>query len=161
MKVRDIMTEPPLTCTPETSLAVAARLMRDADYGTLPVIDSHGQLAGIVTDRDICLALAGTNRNALHVSVHEVMTRKVFSALENDDVRSALATMKGARVRRLPVRDEFGRLKGMLSIEDIVVRGLEGDGIAADEVVAALRAMYARGRTAVETAPAPNELTPG
>jgi CBS domain-containing protein len=89
------------------------------------------------------------------------MTRKVFSALENDDVRSALATMKGARVRRLPVRDEFGRLKGMLSIEDIVVRGLEGDGVAANEVVAALRAMYARGRTGVETAPAPNELTPG
>jgi len=161
MKVRDIMTEPPLTCTPETSLAVAARLMRDADYGTLPVIDSHGQLAGIVTDRDICLALAGTNRNALHVSVHEVMTRKVFSALENDDVRSALATMKGARVRRLPVRDEFGRLKGMLSIEDIVVRGLERDGIPADEVVAALRAMYSRGRAPVDTAPTPNELTPG
>jgi IMP dehydrogenase len=161
MKVRDIMTEPPLTCTPETSLAVAARLMGEADYGTLPVIDSRGQLAGIITDRDICLALASTNRNALHVAVHEVMTRKVFSALIDDDVRSALATMKGAVVRRLPVRDEFGRLKGMLSIEDIVVRGLEGNGIATDEIVAALRAMYTRVPVKVEPSPTPNEFTPG
>jgi CBS domain-containing protein len=161
MKVRDIMTEPPLTCTPETSLAVAARLMQEADYGTLPVIDSHGQLAGIVTDRDICLALARTYRNALHVAVHEVMTRKVFSALLDDDVRSALATMKGARVRRLPVRDEFGRLKGMLSVEDIVVRGLEGNGIPADEIIAALRAMYTRVPVTVESRQTPNEFTPG
>ena len=161
MKVRDIMTEPPLTCTPEMSLAVAARLMREADYGTLPVIDSHGQLAGIITDRDICLALARTNRNALHVSVHEVMTQKVFSALLDDDVPSALATMKGARVRRLPVRDEFGRLQGMLSIEDIVVRGLEGNGIPTDEIIAALRAMYIRVPVAVELRQTPNEFTPG
>ncbi|MBI4266606.1 MAG: CBS domain-containing protein [Acidobacteria bacterium] len=155
------MTEPPLTCTPETSLAAAARLMREADYGTLPVIDSSGQLAGIVTDRDVCLALSSTNRNALHIAVREVMTRKVFSALLDDDVREALATMKDARVRRLPVRDEFGRLKGMLSIEDIVVRGLEGDGIAASEIVAALRAMYVRVPVPVESGPTANEFTPG
>jgi len=161
MKVRDIMTEPPLTCTPETSVAVAARLMRESDYGTLPVIDSRGQLVGIVTDRDICLALVGTNRNALHISVHEVMTRKLFSALLDDDIHSALATMKTARVRRLPVRDDVGRLKGMLSIEDVVMRGLEGDGIAADEIIAALRAMYARVPVAVESGPTANQFTPG
>jgi CBS domain-containing protein len=89
------------------------------------------------------------------------MTRKVFSALLDDDVHSALATMKGARVRRLPVRDEFGRLKGMLSIEDVVVRGLEGDGIAADEVLAALRAMYVRVPVSVESVPTENAFTPG
>jgi CBS domain-containing protein len=155
------MTEPPLTCTPETTLAVAARFMRDADYGMLPVIDPHGQLAGIITDRDICLALAGTNRNALHGGVHEVMTRKVLSALVDEDVRSALATMTSARVRRLPVRDGSGLLKGMLSIEDIVVRGLEGNGIPANEMVAALRAMYARVPVKAASSPAINDLTPG
>jgi len=161
MKVRAIMTEPSVTCTPETSLAVAVRLMREADYGTLPVIDSRGRLVGIVTDRDICLSVAGTNRNAVNIAVREAMTRKVFSALLDDDVHSALATMKGARVRRLPVRDEFGHLQGMLSIEDVVVRGLEGEGITAEEIVAALRAMYARVPVAVEPGPTPNQFTPG
>jgi hypothetical protein len=89
------------------------------------------------------------------------MTRKVFSALLDDDVLSALATMKGARVRRLPVRDEFGRLKGMLSIEDIVVRGLEGNGIPTDEIIAALRAMYTRVPVRMESSPTSNEFTPG
>ena len=161
MKVRDIMTEPPVTCTPETSLGVAARLMREADYGTLPVVDSRGHLAGIITDRDICLVLAATNRNAQHVSVHEVMTRRVFSARLDDDVQVALATMKDARVRRLPVCDDFGHLEGILSIEDIVVRDLEGGGIAAAAVVAALRAMYVRVPAVVEVGLTANDFTPG
>jgi len=125
MKVREIMTEPLLTCTPDTSLAVAARRMAEANYGTLPVVDVHGRLVGIITDRDICLAVARTNRNALNVAVHEVMTSKVFSTLVDDDVHAALMTMKDARVRRLPVHDESGRLQGMLSIEDLVVRSRE------------------------------------
>jgi CBS-domain-containing membrane protein len=89
------------------------------------------------------------------------MTRKVFSALLDDDVLSALATMKRVRVRRLPVRDEFGRLKGILSIEDIVVRGLGGNGIPADEIIAALRAMYTRVPVTAESSPRSNEFTPG
>jgi CBS domain-containing protein len=161
MKVRNIMTEPPLTCTPETSLAVAARLMREADYGTLPVVDSAGRLVGIITDRDICLAMAGTTRNALNIAVREAMTQKTYSALLDDDIHSALATMKGARVRRLPVRDGFGHLKGMLSIEDIVVRGLESNGVAAQEIIDALRTMYVRLPIAVEGAPTEDGFTPG
>jgi hypothetical protein len=49
----------------------------------------------------------------------------------------------------------------MLSIEDVVVRGLEGDGIAAGEIVAALRAMYGRVPAVIEAAPTANEFTPG
>jgi CBS domain-containing protein len=161
MKVREIMTEPLLTCGPATSLAVAARLMGEANYGTLPVVDAHGRLVGIITDRDICLAVARTNRNALNVAVHEVMTQKVWSALVDDDVHAALATMKDARVRRVPVRDESGRLKGMLSIEDLVVRGLERGGINTDEIVQALRAMYTRVPAVIEAAASDVDLTPG
>jgi CBS domain-containing protein len=150
MKVRDVMTEPVLSCTPETSLGAAARLMRDADYGTLPVLDLQGKLVGIITDRDICLALARSGRNAHDNAVREVMTQKVLSARLDDDMHSALATMKRARVRRLPVRDDADRLKGMLSIEDIVLRGLEVGGIETAELVAALRTMYVRSPVRVQ-----------
>lgn len=109
MKVRDIMTEPAVTCSPRASLAVAARLMRDADYGTLPVVDAQGRLEGIITDRDVCVALAGTNRNAVNVSVHEAMTHRVFTAGPDDDVHGALATMRTHRVRRVPVCDAARR----------------------------------------------------
>jgi CBS domain-containing protein len=160
MKVRDIMTAPAVTCGPQTSLAVAARLMRDADYGTLAVIDAHGCLDGIITDRDVCVTLAGTNRNAVNVSVHEAMTHRVFSAGPDDDVHGALATMRTHRVRRLPVCDADRRPIGMLSIEDVVVRGIETGGIGVPELVAALSSMYIR-VPAVTSATPDNGFTPG
>jgi CBS domain-containing protein len=150
MNVQDIMSEPVVTCTPQMPLSAAARLMRDADYGTLPVIDAEGRLIGILTDRDVCLAIAGSSRNAAHIAVHEVMTRKLRTVMETDTIHTALATMKTARVRRLPVLDTFGRLKGILSIEDVVVRGLESGGVGTDEIVMALRTMYERRPAASE-----------
>ena len=160
MKVRDVMTEPAVTCSPQTSLAVAARLMRDADYGALAVVDAQGNLAGIITDRDICVALAGTNRNAVNVSVHEAMTHRVFTAGSDDDVHGALATMRTRRVRRLPVCDADRRPVGMLSIEDVVIRGIETGGIGIAELIDALTSMYIR-VPAMKSATPDNGFTPG
>jgi CBS domain-containing protein len=153
MTIQDIMSEPVVTTAPQMTLSAAARLMRDADYGTLPVIDAEGRLIGILTDRDVCLAIAGSARNAGHIAVHEVMTRKLRTVMATDTIHTALATMKTARVRRLPVLDSSGRLKGILSIEDVVVRGLESGGVGTDEIVMALRTMYERRPVAVETEP--------
>lgn len=72
----------------------------------------------------------------------------------------ALGEMRNARVRRLPVRDAQGRLTGMLLIEDVVVRGLEGDGVNPGELIAALRAMYVRTPAAVSAVPV-NGFPPG
>jgi CBS domain-containing protein len=130
MTVHDIMTEPVVTCTPQMTLSAAARLMRDADYGTLPVVDAEGHVIGILTDRDVCLAIAGSARNAAHIAVHEVMTRKLVTVIVTDSIHMALMAMKRAHVRRLPVLDTFGHLKGILSIEDVVVRGLESGASA-------------------------------
>ena len=144
MTVREIMSEPVVTCGPETTLSAAARLMRDADYGTLPITDRRGNLIGIVTDRDICLAIGCSARNAAHIAVHEVMTRRLVTAAITDSIHGALSAMKTARVRRLPVLDTFGRLRGIVSIEDVVVRGLESGGVGIDDLVQSLRAMYER-----------------
>ena len=158
MTVHDIMTTPALTCHPETSLAVAARMMRDEDYGTLPVTDRKGRLVGIITDRDICLMLASTNRNALNIAVNEAMTSEVISVSASDSAHAALACMKKGRVRRLPVRDEAGHLAGIVSIEDVVLRGIERGGVDAGEIVSTLRALYVR--VPVEVGPA-TDFTPG
>jgi CBS domain-containing protein len=144
MNVHDIMSEPVVTCTPETTLNAAARLMRDADCGTLPVIDAGGHLTGIITDRDVCLAVAGSARNASHISVNELMKRSPVTVQATDSIHAALAKMKTSRVRRLPVLDGAGQLKGLLSMEDVVVRGLENGGIGMDEIVTTLRTMYER-----------------
>jgi CBS domain-containing protein len=160
MKVHEIMTAPALTCTPETSLATAARRMRDEDCGTLAVVDAHGRLAGIITDRDICLTLAGSHRSALNIGVHEAMTTAVVAAAPEEDVHTALASMRMHRVRRLPVCDAGGHLRGLLSLDDIVVRGIEQGGIGSGELVSALRAIYTR-MPVLANAAADDGFTPG
>ena len=71
MKVKDIMTAEPRTCSPGTSLAVAAALMLDGDCGVLPVVDG-GKLVGVVTDRDMYIALSTRNTVASQLTAGEV-----------------------------------------------------------------------------------------
>jgi CBS domain-containing protein len=144
MQVHEIMTAQPITCSPDTSLGIAARRMAESNTGILPVINEKGTLVGIITDRDICLAVSRTNRNAINISVREVMTRKVLSVRVGDDVRQVLAAMRTARVRRVPVLDDAGQVTGLLSMDDVVVRGVPHGDIAAREIVETLHDMYAR-----------------
>ena len=58
MQIKHIMTTDIATCQPDTNLAVVAKLMWDRDCGIVPVIDAAGTVAGVITDRDICIASA-------------------------------------------------------------------------------------------------------
>jgi CBS domain-containing protein len=152
MKVRDIMTQPPSTCRLETSLGVASRRMSEKGCGTLAVVDHRGRLAGILTDRDLAIAIGKTNRNPSHVSAHEAMTRHVHTCSPDENLPAALERMTEARVRRLPVVASDGDLKGILSIDDIILWGAQHGGVARKELVRALRAICARYEPLLETA---------
>src|SRR5690349_4045704 len=120
MKIRDLMTREPKCCSPDTNLAAAAELMWTNDCGVLPLIED-GKLAGVITDRDICIALGTRNRAAADTTVGDVATRKVETCAAGDDVHTAMATMRRARVRRLPVVDEGGKIEGILAVNDLVL----------------------------------------
>jgi CBS domain-containing protein len=142
MKIRDIMTPEPRTCTPETTLAVAAGLMWDTDCGILPVVED-GALVGVVTDRDICIALATRNARAAAMKVREVASRTVWTCSPDEDPRAALAAMKKHRVRRLPVVDTGGSLAGVISLNDLVLAAGTSAPVRNEEVVATLKAICA------------------
>lgn len=150
MKVRDIMTQPARTCTADTTVAVAGRRMQDGLCGSLPVIDSRGKLVGIVTDRDLFLLTAGTRRSASNVNVHEAMTKTVVTCGPNEELSAALAIMRAHGLRRLPVVDLDGHLLGLLSIDDIVRWGINGNGVTAADVVNTLSDIVARRSAAME-----------
>ena len=142
MKVKDIMTAQPVTCAPDTSLACAAELMLDADCGILPVIED-GKLAGVVTDRDMFIALATRNRLASEITVGQVAGTKVFTCRPDDDVHEALAAMKLHNVRRLPV-EGFGRsVVGIVSMNDILLAAGPRKAVRNDEVVDTFQAICA------------------
>jgi len=125
MKVLDIMTREVQCCGPDTNLAAAAKMMWDSDCGALPVLNIEGHLLGVITDRDICMAVATRNKPASEITVWETVSDKAYTCLVSDDVHTALGTMKRERVRRLPVVDKNGVLQGMLAMNDLVLRAEE------------------------------------
>ena len=143
MKIRDIMTCEPATCAPDTNLATAAALMLEADCGILPVVDNHGTLVGVVTDRDMCIALATRDVLASQITVDEVARKQVFTCGPDDDVRTALDTMKQHRVRRLPVEGFGGTVAGIISMNDILLAAGPRKAVRDEEVVNTLQSICA------------------
>ena len=119
MKVQDVMISPARSCTPDAAIVDAARTMRDNHCGALPVLDEKGGPVGIITDRDICMALVRKVGFPARISVREVMTPYPFICQPQDAIEEVLAIMAEYRVRRLPVVNAEGRLVGIVSISDV------------------------------------------
>jgi CBS domain-containing protein len=125
MKVREVMTKKVSFCGPEQTLEEAAFLMRKQNCGFLPVVGDGGNVIGVLTDRDMCIALGTRNKRPSELRVWDVMSHKLFTCMAGDDVHSALKMLRGAKVRRLPVIDRDGSLVGVLSMDDIVEKAKE------------------------------------
>jgi nucleotide-binding universal stress UspA family protein/CBS domain-containing protein len=118
MKVMDVMQWEPRVASSEMTLPQVARIMEEAGCGFLPVVGEGSRLLGVVTDRDVCLALARPDASA--VRVRDLLRGVVWSCAAGDEVGAALRTMADRQVRRLPVLDSRGRLAGILSLDDVV-----------------------------------------
>lgn len=144
MIVKEVMNAAVATCAPDSDLGSVIGIMREHDCGFLPVVDSHGIVVGVVTDRDVCMAGGTKHRPLARVSVKETMSHPVFSCFADENVKMVLVTMAKHRVRRLPVLNTSGHLEGVLSIDDIVQTPSRRGAPTAEDIVAALKAIYAR-----------------
>ena len=122
MKVKEIMTDNPSVCDLNESLAEAAKTMWESDCGVLPVLKDGREVVGLITDRDICMAMAMRDSNPAAVSAEEVLTGEVYWVAPEDEIHKALEVMQEHQVHRLPVISPEGELEGMLSMNDIVLK---------------------------------------
>jgi CBS domain-containing protein len=143
MNVSEVMTAAPEACRPDDNLSEAVALLWNADCGALPVTDHAGHVAGILTDRDICIALGTRNIRASEADVSSVMQTNVHTCQPTEDVLSVLARMGERRVRRMPVVDTVGRLVGVLSINDVVLAAGARNGVRPAAVLDALKGIFA------------------
>jgi CBS domain-containing protein len=146
MKVQDSMTTPVRSCRPTATLAEATGIMWEADCGIVPVVNERGEVLGVITDRDIAIALGSRGTTASALRVADVMATDVVTCAPQDTITEALAVMQKHRVRRLPVVGIGGVLLGILSVNDIVVHG--PPAAAKDPVIAMLRSVCAHRRLA-------------
>ena len=114
------MTRDPRTCAPATDLATVAALMLDGDCGILPIVD-NAKVVGVVTDRDLYIALATRNQRASEVTVREVAQSPAVTCGPDVDVYTALAIMKRHLIRRLPVEGPGGSVLGVISMNDLLL----------------------------------------
>ena len=118
-RCREIMSTDVKTVDRATSIREVASVMRDADVGSLPVVE-NGKLVGIVTDRDIVVRSLAEDRDP-STSVGYAMTTDVYSVKPDDFVFEAIRLMGDKQVRRIPVVSEDGMLAGIISMADIAL----------------------------------------
>jgi acetoin utilization protein AcuB len=122
------MSDDPITVTPDDTLAHALQLTRTHRTRHLPVVGKDGRLAGILSDRDIRLAMPSplTVEDAERADFLErtpiaaVMTRKVITVEPTETIENAAKELYRHRIGSLPVVDANGRLLGILTETDIL-----------------------------------------
>jgi CBS domain-containing protein len=120
MKARDLMTADPTTCRPTDNLKSIIGVMRDEDCGIVPITEGNGEhrVVGVVTDRDIALALGERDEKPSTVRASEVMTTDIVSSEPDADLKDVSRRMQDAQVRRILVTEK-GRLLGVISTADL------------------------------------------
>jgi CBS domain-containing protein len=146
LKVNELMSKPAVTCRETDSLKAVAARMWDRDCGAMPVVDEVDTVIGMITDRDLCMAVYAKDQRLSDRRVADVANGNVFSVGPQDTIAHAAKMMRDHQVRRLPVIDERDRLVGVLALSDIARKG-ERDrsqnkkSVGRDEVVHTLAAI--------------------
>jgi CBS domain-containing protein len=119
VRISEVMTESVVTADCSATLHEVGELMRDLSVGSVVICD-NGYPAGLITDRDLALAVAADGA-ATEEHVRDYATRPLVTCESAMDVEEAAALMVQHRVRRLPVMDGE-RLAGIVTLDDLAVR---------------------------------------
>jgi CBS domain-containing protein len=101
------------------TLGEAAGLLAEKRIGAALILGADHRIAGIISERDVVLALAEAGAAALDLPVSRTMTRRVETCTEGEAVSSIMERMTLGKFRHMPVVDQ-GRLVGIISIGDVV-----------------------------------------
>lgn len=131
-KMKDIMTRDPKVISPTSTVQEAAKIMKDHNFGVLPVCDGK-RLSGMITDRDIVTKVVAEGGNPIEVTVQQAMTSPIVYCFEDQEVEEAARMMETMQIRRLVVLDRDKLLVGIISLGDIALKA--GQGYLANEVL--------------------------
>lgn len=138
MKVRELMETDVACAGPSANAGVLAETLWTRDCAFLPIVDEARRVLGVITDRDMAIALGTRDRRASELPAEELMSKSVATCREDDDVAQALATMQDHHVRRLAVVDKDDGLVGVISLTDLARRATSKGELPFERVVGAL-----------------------
>jgi CBS domain-containing protein len=147
------MTRDVTVATRDATLEEVAAMMRDEDTGIIPVVEraeatappassseeprarrrfngGSGKLVGLITDRDLVVRAVAEGKDAHATRAEEIMTTDLHTAQPNDRVIDAIRKMGDKQVRRIPVVDRDGSLRGIISMADVALETEEDRELA-------------------------------
>ena len=120
MPIERLIKRPVQSLPPDASCADAARLMRDANVGSI-VVSRDGRPLGIITDRDLAVRVIADGVDARQVPISEIMSGEPIFLSGERDIAQVVAIMRDLGVRRIPIVDAEGMLSGVVSLDDLVL----------------------------------------
>jgi len=114
MRIAEIMTPQPITIETQATAQAAAKIMRDHDLGSLPVIDGE-RLVGFLTDRDIAVRCVARGSDSSKERVDAIMSPDLVCCNVDQPPEEVLELMATRQVQRLPVVDAEERLVGIVN----------------------------------------------
>lgn len=121
MRVKDLMKSDVGFCSAEDNLMKVAELMLRRDCGIVPVVDENKRVVGVLTDRDLCLAVVARNRKASDVRAGNLIKGEPISCSPDDKIETVLKKLRRHQIKRLAVVGEYGELVGILSVADVLL----------------------------------------
>jgi CBS domain-containing protein len=118
MLVTELMTQFAHTVESSMAMSEAAELMRDHNVGLLPVLEGE-RLTGMLTDRDLVVRGLAEGKDPELTTIREIMTPRVATVFDDQDLDDAIQVMRDNRVRRVAVISHDRRLLGVLSEADL------------------------------------------
>jgi len=118
-KVRDVYKPAPVV-KPGEDLSLAAKLMIETDLRSLPVGEDRANIFGVISDLAVLERVVKEEFGKRKVK--EFMTTDVITLKPDDTVAKALATMRDHAISRIPIVDEEGKLEGLVTLHDLIIR---------------------------------------
>jgi len=124
MKVREIMSSNAVCCLPSDTAQTVARLMRERNVGSIPVVSDQQskKLIGMVTDRDLCVGIVADGLDPKTTRVEKFLTAHPVSCREGENVENCERAMQERQVRRIPVVDAEDRVIGIVAQADLALK---------------------------------------
>lgn len=142
MQVENVMSAATICCGLQDSLESVVYQMWNGDVGAVPVLNEQGMPVGIITDRDIAMALGLRHVSPAQLCARDLLDAPLVSCSPRWDVRQALKLMAKERIRRLVVVDDQHHMVGMLSLCDVAAvagNGRKKSDVSLTELVEAMR----------------------
>lgn len=118
-QLKELMTRDVKVITPDMTIGDAAKMMRDGNFGMMPVVEDD-RMIGTISDRDIAIRAVAEDKDCSS-KVRDVMSEGIAWAYEDESVEQAATIMSERQVRRLPVVNRDKRLVGIVALGDFAV----------------------------------------